>query len=108
MLVDIVFYDKVQNPKIQVIDSWNGGLTLRTNDPITDEEVILEAARPYGETGVYWASSVLEQFLENYSDFRVISAIRTFPTIHEHFKYLEEWGPGYGVADNLEIGRAHV
>jgi hypothetical protein len=103
MLIDIPFYDKFQNPKVKVV-TWHGGLTLITEaDPISGRERIeLDVAIPAGETGVYW-SQALENFLEEYSDYRIIHDYdRKFTTLREHLDYLNEWGESYGVADNLE------
>lgn len=102
MLIQISFYDKAQNPQIRA-SVWDGGLTLSMDDP-EEGEIILDVAKPIpGETGVYWAASALEHFLEQYSDCRVVQEWdRKFASLHEHLAYLHEWGKGYGVADNLE------
>lgn len=102
MLIDIQFYDKPQNPNIRVENTWKGGLSLSMDHP-TEGVIWLDVAEPAGETGVYWATSGLENFLEEYSDYRVVHDYdRKFPTLREHLQYLREWGQGFGVADDLE------
>lgn len=104
MLINIPFYDKDQNPEIQMIDNWKGGLVLKKKDP-QEGEIYLEIAELLlGETGIYWGSKILEYFLEKYSDYKVIHSYEhtdKMPSLKEKMKYIEEWS-GYGVADSVE------
>lgn len=101
MLIDIEFYDKREAPNIKV-QTWDGGLTL-TMEGVEDEPIIVDAAKPTGQTGVYWAGAALDHFIDMYSDYRVVYEWeRKFPSMRQHLDYLQEWGDGYGVADNLQ------
>jgi hypothetical protein len=103
MLVDIEFYDKPQNDRVKV-DTWNGGLTLtmKAEDAGTEEDIVIDAAVPYGMAGVYWAGG-LNHYIEDYSDYQVLNDYqRKFDSLREHMDYLNDWGSPYGVADNLD------
>lgn len=108
MLIDIDFYDKPQQENTKA-ETWNGGLTLTLKaDPMSGrEEYTLDVATPVGETGIYWAKA-LDNFLESYSDYRIIQEYQRGSTFQERLAHLREWGDSYGVADNLDQIKTHL